>query len=403
MKRILWYMASVSLAGLLAVVVAVQAAEPTYVKKANRVDTVLASLKASGLPTLAGPWYYAGPFDNTDGNGFDAVYGPEKDKAFDPKKTYSGKDGAKVGWHEFKDFKLGTIVDLKKFKESDNSVIYLEHEFEATAEGLLPISLGSDDTLTVWFNGEQLLAENATRPAQPDQNQTALRIKKGKNRLLIKVCNVAGDWAVYVMPEFPATWPGKVRDQLVRDYPGIAPPVPVEAGAESKYYKIVTLPIPKEIRAGSRRPGHAARRQIARLHAPRRGLAGSNPNAADPTKVKFTLFATGLHEALGLHAGRQRPYVVQRPELTKLVASRDPDVADQYETVCDKWGVSGDYHEFAFGPARDKDGNFYVTLNVGFGGGHQSKRRGAAGASDLAQGRNEAVRVRPALAEWHQL
>ena len=48
-------------------------------------------------------------------------------------------------------------------------------------------------------------------------------------------------------------------------------------------------------------------------------------------------------------------------------------MADEYVTVCDKWGVSGDYHEFAFGPARDKDGNFFVTLNVGFGGGHQSK------------------------------
>ena len=27
----------------------------------------------------------------------------------------------------------------------------------------------------------------------------------------------------------------------------------------------------------------------------------------------------------------------------------------------------------AYGPARDKQGNFYVTLNVGFGGGHQSR------------------------------
>ena len=35
--------------------------------------------------------------------------------------------------------------------------------------------------------------------------------------------------------------------------------------------------------------------------------------------------------------------------------------------------MSGDYHEFAFGPARDKAGNFYITLNVGFGGGHQAK------------------------------
>ena len=48
-------------------------------------------------------------------------------------------------------------------------------------------------------------------------------------------------------------------------------------------------------------------------------------------------------------------------------------MADEFTTVCDKWGVSGDYHEFAFGPARDKDGNFFITLNVGFGGGHQAK------------------------------
>ena len=89
--------------------------------------------------------------------------------------------------------------------------------------------------------------------------------------------------------------------------------------------------------------------------------------------MKFKLFATGLHEALGLLVDGKDVYVVQRPELTKLVDKDGDDVADEYVTVCDKWGVSGDYHEFAFGPARDKDGNFFVTLNVGFGGGHQSK------------------------------
>lgn len=66
-------------------------------------------------------------------------------------------------------------------------------------------------------------------------------------------------------------------------------------------------------------------------------------------------------------------YVVQRPELTRLTDEDGSGVATKYQTVCDKWGVSGDYHEFAFGPARDKTGNFYITLNVGFGGGHQAK------------------------------
>jgi len=47
--------------------------------------------------------------------------------------------------------------------------------------------------------------------------------------------------------------------------------------------------------------------------------------------------------------------------------------AESFETFSDGWGVSGDYHEYAFGPARDKNGDFFITLNVGFGGGHQAK------------------------------
>ena len=83
--------------------------------------------------------------------------------------------------------------------------------------------------------------------------------------------------------------------------------------------------------------------------------------------------AGGLHEALGLVVEGKNVFVVQRPELTRIRDTDGDDVADEFVTLCDKWGVSGDYHEFAFGPARDKQGNFFVTLNVGFGGGHQSK------------------------------
>jgi hypothetical protein len=99
-----------------------------------------------------------------------------------------------------------------------------------------------------------------------------------------------------------------------------------------------------------------------------------NPTADSLADVKFTLYASGLHEALGMYVeDNNTVYVVQRPELTKLVDRDGDGRADEFVTVCDKWGVSGDYHEFAFGPARDKAGNFFITLNVGFGGGHQAK------------------------------
>ena len=99
-----------------------------------------------------------------------------------------------------------------------------------------------------------------------------------------------------------------------------------------------------------------------------------NPNAEDPAEVKFKLFATGLHEALGLlrrRQGRLRRAAAGADQARAIRTATTWPTSTQ--TICDKWGVSGDYHEFAFGPARDKDGNFFVTLNVGFGGGHQSK------------------------------
>src|SRR5438034_8794771 len=95
---------------------ALSASEPAYVKKDTRAETILASLQASGMPTLQGKWQYLGPFDNADGKGFDAVYPPEKE--IDLKKTYPGKDGDPIGWKEFTNFRIGAVNDLKKFPTS---------------------------------------------------------------------------------------------------------------------------------------------------------------------------------------------------------------------------------------------------------------------------------------------
>ncbi len=344
------------------------AAEPTYVKKSTRVETIAASLKAAGLPTLEGDWRYIGPFDNA---GIDATAPPEKE--IELWKSYTGKDGQDVGWAKFKDFKIGSIVDLKKFKQSDDCVVYLYHALYVDKPLNLPISLGSDDYLKVWLNGEQVVSDDAVRSAAPDQDQATLKLKPGQNQLLLKVGNVAGNWEVYVAPELPLSWPAKVRDRLARDFPSSAPAGPGANGAEAAHYRIVTLPVPKDcvMEVG----GLAMRADGKLLACTRRGEVWliDKPNADDPADVKFKLYASGLHEALGLNVTGKDVYVVQRPELTKLVDTKGDDVVDEYDTICDKWGVSGDYHEFAFGPARDKDGNCFVTLNVGFGGGHQSK------------------------------
>jgi hypothetical protein len=343
-----------------------------YVKKGTREETLLASLKASGLPSLEGKWFYIGPFDNTGGEGFDTAFPPEKEIAL--KKTYSGKGGARAEWRVFSDFRVGHVNNLARFTESAYSCVYLYHEIEAKEALSLPVSLGSDDTLTVWLNGERLLAQNVARPAAPDQDHATLKLKPGKNQLLVKVCNGEGDWAFYIRPAFPPAQEAQLANRLDRDFPNPHPAGNAELAAEARHYRLVTVPVPADIvlEVG----GLGFRPDGKLLVCTRRGEVWlvSHPEADDPEQVKFQLFATGLHEPLGLLATSNRVvYVVQRPELTKLIDKDGDGVADLYQTVCDRWGVSGDYHEFAYGPARDRDGNFFITLNVGFGGGHQAK------------------------------
>ncbi len=81
---------------------------------------------------------------------------------------------------------------------------------------------------------------------------------------------------------------------------------------------------------------------------------------------KWTRFASGLHEVLGLAL---RPndkegwiYATQRGEVTRLRDSNRDGRADVYETVSDAWGINGDYHEYAFGSKFDREGNLWVVL-----------------------------------------
>jgi cytochrome c len=70
-----------------------------------------------------------------------------------------------------------------------------------------------------------------------------------------------------------------------------------------------------------------------------------------------------LAEPLGLEVVDGDIYVLQKHELTKLVDTDGDDVIDEYQVVCDAWGVTDDFHEFAFGLLH-KDDHFYITLSM---------------------------------------
>ena len=87
----------------------------------------------------------------------------------------------------------------------------------------------------------------------------------------------------------------------------------------------------------------------------------------DPAAARFQLFAEGLHEGLGLKVSSGELFVVQRGELSRLIDEDGDDRCDRIETIANGWGLSGHYHEFAFGLPETPDGRFLVGLNVSFG------------------------------------
>jgi len=91
-----------------------------------------------------------------------------------------------------------------------------------------------------------------------------------------------------------------------------------------------------------------------------------DPLGPDAGAARMSLYAEGLCEGLGLAVVDGAVHVLQRGELSRLRDVDGDGRADAVDTLCDSWGLSGNYHEFAFGLPRDAAGNWYVSLNVSF-------------------------------------
>jgi hypothetical protein len=104
----------------------------------------------------------------------------------------------------------------------------------------------------------------------------------------------------------------------------------------------------------------------------------SHPHAEKAAEVTFKLFASGLHEPLGLRVDGDSLLVAQRTEVTRLRDTNKDDVADQYLTDTAGWNVSGAYHAYVYGPKKDGQGNEWMTLNLDMGD-HSDNTKGWRG------------------------
>lgn len=140
------------------------------------------------------------------------------------------------------------------------------------------------------------------------------------------------------------------------------PAPPAIRSPEDEYYRLLRFPMTEQrvLEVGALEMLPDGRLAVAT----RRGeiYCVDQPLADDPSQAVFTLFASGLHEVLGLAWREGWLYCVQRCEVTRLRDEDGDGRADLFQTVADGWGVSGDYHEYAFGSKFDREGNLWVVL-----------------------------------------
>lgn len=132
------------------------------------VDRVLGSLEVS-------PIYPANSFAG------------DFDKAFAPETAPET-----VAWKPVP-LQNGEVDFLPMFGNVQNCVVYCRAVLQAPAAGKLHLEMGSDDGLTVFVNGQKLLANNATRGMTIGDDKLDAELKPGRNILLFRISqNAAG-------------------------------------------------------------------------------------------------------------------------------------------------------------------------------------------------------------------
>lgn len=160
----------------------------------DQIESITKELKKLGhpaeLPTVFGwvtEWKVIGPFDSTGGIGHEKVYPPEE--RIDLAASYDGQTD-KVRWQDFKAAGDYGLVDLNKPCGALKEVAgYAYTEVHSDKERPVELRLGCKNAWKVWLNGKFLFGRDEYhRGMEIDQYRMAAELKKGKNTILVKIC-----------------------------------------------------------------------------------------------------------------------------------------------------------------------------------------------------------------------
>lgn len=87
------------------------------------------------------------------------------------------------------------LIELDKVFSGSERAAYLRSSVWSEKDQDARMEIGSDDGVKVWLNGEVVHANNVIRPNAPNEDKVNVSLKKGWNRLLVKVTQGSGEWS----------------------------------------------------------------------------------------------------------------------------------------------------------------------------------------------------------------
>ncbi|XZE46009.1 HEAT repeat domain-containing protein [Pirellulaceae bacterium SH467] len=163
----------------------------------NQVSTIIKSLADAGKEIDQAKHFgflqsfrLIGPFDHVGTKNFNKAFPVETDWiAGKTADTYEGKHG-EVRWMEHTtDDKDGSVDLAKLYNNEKGCIVYATAEFNSPIDGPAELRLGSIIGQKAWVNGKQVMANEVYHSAsQIDQYIEPIQLKKGLNRILIKLC-----------------------------------------------------------------------------------------------------------------------------------------------------------------------------------------------------------------------
>ena len=140
-------------------------------------------------------WNLIGPFPAADMNDLATVYPPETEA--DPTKKYKGKNDVEVGWRTVQAEAGGYIRLDVALQPNEQAVAYALVYVLSPDDRTATVLLGSDDGVRVWVNDALVHTNPIYRGAAPDQDRFTVGLKKGWNKVLVKVLQGGGGWGFY--------------------------------------------------------------------------------------------------------------------------------------------------------------------------------------------------------------